>query len=40
MFQLEITGAVLVYCNIVNNYYQHDSRALHTFIHNKSFGQL
>ena len=31
---------VLVHCNIVNNDYQQDSRALYTFISNKSFGQL
>ena len=37
---LEITEVVLAHCNIVNNDYQHDSRALHTFVHNKSFGQL
>ena len=28
---LEITEVVLVYCNIVNNDYQQDSRVLHTF---------
>ena len=37
---LEITEAVLVHCNIVNNNYQQDSRALYTFVPNKSFGQL
>ena len=37
---LETTEVVLVHCNIVNNDYQHDSRVLYTFIHNKSFGQL
>ena len=37
---LEITEVVLAHCNIVNNDYQHDSRALHAFVHNKSFGQL
>ena len=31
---------VLIHCNIVNNNYQHNSRALHTFVSNKSFGQL
>ena len=35
---LEITEVVLVYCNIVNNDYQHDSRTLYTFVPNKSFG--
>ena len=38
---LEITEVVLVYCHLVNNdYYQQYSRALHTFLPNKSFGQL
>ena len=37
---LEISELVLVHCNIVNNDYQQDSRVLHTFVPNKSFGQL
>ena len=37
---LEITEVVLVYCNIVNNDYQQDSRALYKFVRNKSSGQL
>ena len=37
---LEITAAVLVHCNIVNNDYQEDSRVLYTFVPNKPFGQL
>ena len=37
---LEITEAVLVHCNMVNNDYQHDSRVLYTFVPNKSFGSL
>ena len=37
---LEITEVVLVHCNMVNNDYQQDSRALHTFIPNKYFGSL
>ena len=37
---LEVTEVVLISCNIVNNNYQHDSRILYTFVHNKSFGQL
>ena len=37
---LEITEAVLVHCNIVNNDYEQDSRALHTFLPKKSLGQL
>ena len=37
---LEITEVVLIHCNIVNNDYQQDSRALYTFLPNKSFGHL
>ena len=37
---LEITEVVLVHCNMVNNDYQQDSRALYTFVQNKSFGSL
>ena len=37
---LEITEDVLVHCNIVNNYYQQDSRVLYTFVPNKLFGSL
>ena len=37
---LEITNVVLVYCNIVNNHYEHDSGVLNTVTSNKSFGQL
>ena len=40
MPNLKITEIRLVHCNIVNNNYQQDSRALYTFIPNKSFGQL
>ena len=36
----EITEVVLIYCNIVNNNYQQDSRVLYTFVPDKSFGQL
>ena len=32
---LEIAEVVLVHCNIVNNYYQQDSRVLYTFIPNE-----
>ena len=35
---LEITEVLLVYCNIVNNDYQQDSRVLYTFAPNKPFG--
>ena len=38
--QLEITEVVLVRCNIVSNNYQQGSRALYTFVPNKSFGYL
>ena len=37
---LEITEVVQVYCNIVKNDYQEDSRVLYTFASNKSFVQL
>ena len=37
---IEITEVVLVHCNIVNNDYQQDSRALYTFVPNKPFGSL
>ena len=37
---LEITELVLVHCNIINNDYQQDSRALYTFVPNKPFGSL
>ena len=36
---LKITEVVLVHCNIVNYDYQRNSRVLHTFVPNKSFGQ-
>ena len=35
---LGIIEVILVHCNIVNNYYQQDSRVLYTFVPNKSFG--
>ena len=37
---LEITKVVLVRCNIFNNNYLENSRALYTFVSNESFGQL
>ena len=40
ILHLEIAEVVLVHCNIVNNYYQQDSRALYTFVPNKSVGSL
>ena len=29
---LEITGVVLIHCNVVNNSYQQKSRVLYTFV--------
>ena len=40
MPHFEITEVVLVYCNIVSNDYQQDSRALYTFVSNKPYGSL
>ena len=37
---LEITEVLLVYCNIVNNDYQQDSRLLYMFAPNKPFISL
>ena len=37
---LEISEVPLIHCNIVKNDYHQDSRALHTFVPNKWFGQL
>ena len=37
---LEITEVLLIHCNVVNNSYQQNSRALYTFVPNKLFGQL
>ena len=39
MSHLEITGVILIHCNIVNNNYQQNSRVNYTFVLNKSFGQ-
>ena len=33
---LEITGVVLVHCNIVNDNYKQNSRILYTFVPNNS----
>ena len=35
-----MTELVLIHCAIVDNDYPQNSRALHTFVPNKSFGQL
>ena len=40
MPHLENAEVFLVHCNIVNNYYQQDSRVLYTFISYESVGQL
>ena len=40
LLHLEITKVVLVYFNIVKNYYQHYARVLHIFVLNKLLGQL
>ena len=37
---LEITEAVMVHCNIVNNDYQQNSRVLDTLVPNESLSQL
>ena len=37
---LEAVELVLINCNLVNNDYQQDSRILHTFVPNKTFGSL
>ena len=37
---LGITEVVLVYCNIVNNNYEQNSRVLYTFVPNECFSQL
>ena len=40
VLHLDITEVVLVYCNIVNNDYQQDSRVFLTFVLKKRFGSL
>ena len=37
---LEITEVLLAHCDAVNNDYQQDSRVLHTFVPNESFGSF
>ena len=37
---LKTAEAVLIHFNIVNNYYQEDSRVLYTFVPNRPFGSL
>ena len=36
----EINEVMLIYCNIVNNNYQQNSRVLYTFVPNKMFDWL
>ena len=36
----EISEAVLIHCNVVNDSYQQNSIVLYIFVSNKSFGQL
>ena len=38
--RIEVTEVVLVYCKIVNNSYQYDSRVFYTFTPNKSIDSL
>ena len=40
MSYLEIVKVALIHCKVSNNSYQQNSRALCTFVPNKSFGQL
>ena len=40
VLHLEIAEVALVYCDIVNNDYQQNSRVLYTFLSNKPFGSL
>ena len=40
VLHLEITEAVLIHCDIINNDYQQDSRVLYTIVSSKSFGSL
>ena len=37
---LEVVKLVLVHCNLDNSDYQQDSRILHIFVPNKTFGSL
>ena len=37
---LEVAELILVHYNLVNNYYQQDSRILYTFVPNKTFDGL
>ena len=37
---LGVAELIIVYCNIINNNYQRDSRILYAFVPNKLFGSL
>ena len=37
---LDVVKLVLIHCNLVNNYYQQDSRILFTFVPHKTFASL
>ena len=37
---LEITEVASTHCNVVNNSYLQNSTVLHTFVSNKTYGQL
>ena len=38
--KLENVDVILIYCNVVNNNYQQESKVLFTFVPDKQFGQL
>ena len=38
MCRIEINKVILMHCNVINNSYQQNSRVLHTFTPDKSFG--
>ena len=40
MVNMYLTEVILIQCNVANNSHQQNSRALHTFVPDKSFGQL
>ena len=40
MPHLQVVELLLLYCNLVHNDYQEDSRILYTFVRNKTFGSL
>ena len=40
VLHLEVVELIIVYCNIITNNYQRDSRILYAFVPNKLFGSL